>query len=143
MIAKRLPLFAEAEKEVGVKRLFFPIFTLVWIALVVIGCAHYPVNQPLNQVDPQGGYRARFAGSPGNSENLALYLTFSGGGTRAAALSYGVLEELRKTEVVIDGRKGDFWMRSMGYRVYPGEASRQGIMDSSGIAFLRILKANF
>ena len=106
MIAKRLPLFAEAEKEVGVKRLFFPIFTLVWIALVVIGCAHYPVNQPLNQVDPQGGYRARFAGSPGNSENLALYLTFSGGGTRAAALSYGVLEELRKTEVVIDGRKG-------------------------------------
>jgi NTE family protein len=44
-------------------------------------------------------------GTPGNSENLLLYLTFSGGGTRAAALSYGVLEELRKTEVVIDGRK--------------------------------------
>jgi len=106
MIAKRLPLFAEAEKKVGVKSLFFPIFTSVWIVIVVIGCAHYPVNQPLNQVDPQGGYRARFAGSPGNSENLALYLTFSGGGTRAAALSYGVLEELRKTEVVIDGRKG-------------------------------------
>jgi NTE family protein len=44
-------------------------------------------------------------GTPGNSENLLLYLTFSGGGTRAAALSYGVLEELRKTEVVIDGKK--------------------------------------
>lgn len=44
-------------------------------------------------------------GTPGKSENLLLYLTFSGGGTRAAALSYGVLEELRKTEVVIDGRK--------------------------------------
>jgi NTE family protein len=43
--------------------------------------------------------------APGNSDNLLLYLTFSGGGTRAAALSYGVLEELRKTEVVIDGRK--------------------------------------
>jgi NTE family protein len=71
----------------------------------MIGCAHYPVNQPLNQVDPQGGYRPKSAGSPGNSENLLLYLTFSGGGTRAAALSYGVLEELRKTEVVIDGRK--------------------------------------
>jgi NTE family protein len=44
-------------------------------------------------------------GTPGNSQNLLLYLTFSGGGTRAAAFSYGVLEELRKTEVVIDGNK--------------------------------------
>ena len=105
MIAKRLPLFAEAEKKVGVKRLFLPIFTLVWIALVVIGCAHYPVNQPLKQVDPQSGYRPRYMGAPGNSENFLFYLTFSGGGTRASALSYGVLEELRKTEVVIDGKK--------------------------------------
>jgi NTE family protein len=105
MIAKRLLLIAEAEKEVGLKRLFFPIFTSVWIALVVIGCAHYPVNHPLKQVDPQGGYRARSMGTPGNSENLMFFLTFSGGGTRAAAFSYGVLEELRKTEVVIDGKK--------------------------------------
>ncbi|MCJ7785690.1 MAG: patatin-like phospholipase family protein [Desulfobacterales bacterium] len=72
---------------------------------LTLGCAHYPVNQPLKQVDPQSGYRPRYTGAPGNSENLLLYLTFSGGGTRAAALSYGVLEELRKTEVVIDGRK--------------------------------------
>jgi NTE family protein len=69
------------------------------------GCAHYPVNPPLKQVDPQGGYRGKYMGTPGNLENLLLYLTFSGGGTRAAALSYGVLEELRRTEVVIDGRK--------------------------------------
>lgn len=75
------------------------------VALVAAGCAHYPLNEPLKEVDPEGGYRAKYMGTPGNSENLLLYLTFSGGGTRAAALSYGVLEELRKTEVVIDGRK--------------------------------------
>jgi NTE family protein len=34
-----------------------------------------------------------------------VVLAFSGGGTRAAAFSYGALEELRRTEVVIDGRK--------------------------------------
>jgi NTE family protein len=78
---------------------------VVVVALVTVGCAHYPLNQPLKQSDPQSGYRAKYMGTPGNSENLLLYLTFSGGGTRAAALSYGVLEELRQTEVVIEGRK--------------------------------------
>ena len=34
-----------------------------------------------------------------------VVLAFSGGGTRAAAFSFGVLEELRRTEVVVDGRK--------------------------------------
>jgi len=101
----RVPLFARAERSDRMKRFFFFILTSALVTVVMIGCAHYPVNQPLNQVDPQGGYRPKSAGSPGNSENLLLYLTFSGGGTRAAALSYGVLEELRKTEVVIDGRK--------------------------------------
>jgi NTE family protein len=77
---------------------------IIWV-VAAAGCAHYPVNEPLKQVDPQSGYRGKYMGTPGNSENLLLYLTFSGGGTRAAALSYGVLEELRKTEVVIDGKK--------------------------------------
>ena len=79
--------------------------SVVMAAFLAAGCAHYPVNQPLKQADPQSGYRAKYMGTPGNSENLLFYLTFSGGGTRAAAFSYGVLEELRKTEVVIDGRK--------------------------------------
>ena len=76
-----------------------------FVTLLATGCAHYPVNAPLKQVDPGSGYRGKYMGTTGSSENLLLYLTFSGGGTRAAALSYGVLEELRKTEVVIDGTK--------------------------------------
>ncbi len=70
-----------------------------------IGCAHYPVNQPIKEVRLDEGYRASNMRTPENSDSLLLYLTFSGGGMRAAALSYGVLEELRKTEIVLDGRK--------------------------------------
>lgn len=71
----------------------------------VAGCAHYPVNQTLRQVDPLGGYRGRNLIDPANDDQLLLMLTFSGGGTRAAAFSYGVLETLRDTKVTIRGRK--------------------------------------
>src|SRR6266576_3663189 len=40
----------------------------------------------------------------GNSDSLQVFLAFSGGGTRAAALSYGVLEELARTQIVWEGR---------------------------------------
>jgi NTE family protein len=70
-----------------------------------MGCAHYPVNPPIQEVRPDAGYRAATMKTPENSDSLLLFLTFSGGGMRAAALSYGVLEELRKTEIVLDGRK--------------------------------------
>jgi NTE family protein len=87
------------------KRPFLSIVTSTLIGIVVVGCAHYPVNQPITELSPNAGYREAQIKAPENSDSLLLYLTFSGGGTRAAALSYGVLEELRKAEVVIDGRK--------------------------------------
>lgn len=75
------------------------------IVTMVAGCAHYPVNQPLRQADPQAGYRARNLVDPANDDQLLLMLSFSGGGTRAAAFSYGVLETLRDTRVNIHGRE--------------------------------------
>jgi len=63
------------------------------------------MNQPIKEVYPNAGYRAPQVKDPENSDHMVLFLTFSGGGTRAAALAYGVLEELRRTEVVIDARK--------------------------------------
>jgi NTE family protein len=42
---------------------------------------------------------------PGQSEDLLVVLTISVGGMRAAALGYGALEELRRTEVTVNGVK--------------------------------------
>jgi NTE family protein len=50
-------------------------------------------------------YRAKNFKHVGKDDDLLVMLTFSGGGTRAAAFSYGVLEALRDTEISIRGRK--------------------------------------
>ena len=42
---------------------------------------------------------------PTNNPDALVLLAFSGGGTRAAALSYGVLEELRRTPIVVKGHQ--------------------------------------
>lgn len=39
------------------------------------------------------------------SDDLTIILTFSGGGTRAAAFAYGVLDELRHTPIIINNKK--------------------------------------
>ena len=92
----------------------FPLWVrvrlLTWICgivflIVISGCAHYPINQPLKQADPQAGYRGRNLVNPEQDDQLLLILSFSGGGTRAAAFSYGVLETLRDTTVSIRGRE--------------------------------------
>jgi NTE family protein len=81
---------------------------LFFAVILGAGCAHYPVNPRLKQPDPTGGYRGKFMGTPENSDQMLVYATFSGGGTRAAAFSYGVLEALRDVEVITDGQKRRF-----------------------------------
>ncbi|PYV68335.1 MAG: hypothetical protein DMG96_36700 [Acidobacteria bacterium] len=73
--------------------------TFLAIALFASGCAHYPVNAPLAAVDGRTGYRFENTAFSTNSDDLLLMLAFSGGGARAAALDYGVLEELARTGV--------------------------------------------
>ena len=82
-----------------------PFALLVFSALLASGCAHYPVNAPLTAVKPAVGYRFENAIIQTNSDDTSLVLAFSGGGTRAAALSYGVLQELAKTEVGQSGHE--------------------------------------
>jgi len=74
-------------------------------ALLTQGCAHYPENARLAHFDGQSGYRYKNLSNTGNSDSLQVFLAFSGGGTRAAALSYGVLEELARTQIVWEGEQ--------------------------------------
>ena len=77
-------------------------------SLLLAGCTSDGVvrNQSITKVEAGRGYSlAAFAEKQARqSGELALALAFSGGGTRAAALSYGVLQELRDTRVRIEGR---------------------------------------
>ena len=83
----------------------FSLVIFVFLAMLD-GCATRPVNPPITQYDPNAGYRYTTRAAHRDlvdPENLVI-LAFSGGGTRAAAFSYGVLEALRRMEIT--GPKG-------------------------------------
>ena len=72
---------------------------LLVLAGLFAGCAHAPRNAPLASYDPSAGYRFQTSAGHPDSSGLMVALFFSGGGTRAAAFSYGVLRELAATPV--------------------------------------------
>ncbi len=84
-----------------------------WIGLCLTrmtlgGCASYGVieNTPLtDESEARQPYALRTWAEARRSDDVAFILAFSGGGTRAASMAYGVLEELRDTNVVVDGRE--------------------------------------
>ena len=82
------------------------LFSAALIIFALVACASFPQNPNLVQYDPAQGYRFDNL-KPGhnNTDSLFVVLVFSGGGTRAASFSYGVLETLRDTEIEWKGEK--------------------------------------
>lgn len=73
---------------------------------LVAGCATRPINPPIEHIEPASGYRFSTRQEHLKNQEALVILAFSGGGTRAAAFSYGVLEFLNSTQVVTaDGRQ--------------------------------------
>ena len=81
-----------------------PLFPLLFLLFSLPSCAHYPENAPLTHFNPRAGYRfENLPATPQDSDDLFIVVSFSGGGSRAAAFSYGVLEELHKTPIEYHG----------------------------------------
>ncbi|MDH5323301.1 MAG: patatin-like phospholipase family protein [Gammaproteobacteria bacterium] len=72
--------------------------------LALGACAHYPVNERLVSLAPDEGYRFTNLDASDEADSLFVILTFSGGGTRAAAFSYGVMERLAAETIMVNGK---------------------------------------
>jgi len=78
---------------------FCPLACLL-LALLGACSTTYPVNPPLAHADPDRGYSLQNTNRDrDNTGQVLVLLAFSGGGTRAAAFSYGVLQELSQTYI--------------------------------------------
>jgi NTE family protein len=76
------------------------------LILMTTGCASYGVihNEAVIGPGAEPPYSLKTWADQAHSGDFILILAFSGGGTRAAAMAYGVLQELRDTPIVVDGQ---------------------------------------
>lgn len=85
---------------------------VIWLAAsllsLTLGCEYIrpTMNSPLTRWEATYGYRStNFPPSPtGSTDSLFIVASFSGGGARASALSYGVLRELARTQIMWEGK---------------------------------------
>ncbi len=86
---------------------FSSLFNMVFALLLAAGCSSYGVvkNVPKDNtiLTPDSYAYAELSQRENLDADTSLILAFSGGGTRAAALSYGVLLELRDTNIKVGG----------------------------------------
>jgi len=95
-----------SQKICGIGRLAVAGLAIGLMSLLT-GCQYVrpTMNAPLDQYDVDYGYRSTNLppSKTGSSDSLFIVASFSGGGARASALSYGVLRELARTPIRWDG----------------------------------------
>ncbi|WP_374492648.1 patatin-like phospholipase family protein [Brachymonas sp.] len=87
---------------------------LVGMCCLLAACAsvRYTPLATIDRVQPEVGYRLRTAvqsqtADRARADDLFVVMMFSGGGSRAAALGYGVLKEMRRQQFVRNGETTD------------------------------------
>lgn len=78
---------------------------LLTLTLSACSLVQYQAVEPITQINPQQGYRFQAALKNIDQDNTLVIMMFSGGGTRAAALGYGVLEALNKYPIKLGNRQ--------------------------------------
>ncbi|MBF0281559.1 MAG: patatin-like phospholipase family protein [Zetaproteobacteria bacterium] len=85
------------------KSLHYCLLSMVVITLNACATISINHNMPNNAEEKSTSYSLQEHLGNKNTGNILLVLNFSGGGSRAAALAYGVLLELRDTTIYING----------------------------------------
>ena len=76
--------------------------TLLASSMVLLTACHSILYQPaktLSQIDPEKGYRLEKTMQQALEKENLVIVTFSGGGSRAASLGYGVLEQFQQVTI--------------------------------------------
>ncbi len=86
---------------------WFHILSACLLLLLISGCSSYGIihNEPSTAIEEGKPYSLKTWAQSQEAADIIFILAFSGGGTRAAAMAYGVLEELRDTQITIDGQQ--------------------------------------
>jgi NTE family protein len=92
--------------------LFCSPLIFLWPLIVISGLssctAHYSVNDAIESTEAVQRYSLLKETISNRSDELIVYLAFSGGGTRAAAFSYGVLKKLAETHITVNDQPRRF-----------------------------------